>query len=50
MVLATIKTKLYAPATLMLLNAENWKESLGMFSIVIMLIKMFEKIGYVIQI
>jgi len=34
----------------MLLNAENWKESLRMFSIVIMFIQMFVNIGYVIQI
>ena len=30
--LATIEIKLYASATFMLLNAENWKEKLRMFS------------------
>ena len=34
MVLATTELKLNASATLMLLNAENWKESLRMFNIV----------------
>jgi len=34
MVLAATELKLYASATLMLLNAENWKESLRMFTIV----------------
>ena len=50
MVLATIESKLSASATLMLLNAENWKESFRMFSIVIKFIQMFVKIGYVIKI
>jgi hypothetical protein len=50
MVLATTESKLYVSATLMLLNAEIWKESLGMFSIVILFIHTFVKIGYVIQI
>jgi hypothetical protein len=41
MVLATIESKLYASAVLMLLNAENWKDSLRMFSIVIIFIQMY---------
>jgi len=50
MVLATIESKLYASATLMLLNAENWKESFPMFSTVIIFVQVFVKIGYVFQI
>ena len=50
MVLGIIESKLYKSITLMLLNAENWEESLRMFSIVIMFIQVFLKIGYGIQI
>jgi len=50
MVLETTESKLYASAALMLLNAENGKETLRMFSIVIIFIQMFVKIGYVLQI
>jgi len=50
MMLATVEPKLYAFATLMLLNAENWKENLRMFGIFIMFKHIFVKIGYVIQI
>jgi hypothetical protein len=41
MVLATIESQLYVSATLMLLNAENWKDRLRMFSIVIMFIQIY---------
>jgi len=50
MVLATIESKLLSSATLVMLNAEIWKESLRIFSIVIMFIIMFMKVGYIIQI
>jgi hypothetical protein len=50
MALATTESKLYASASLILLNAENLKESLQMLCVVIMFMQLFVKICYLVQI